>query len=142
MYARTSASRSTFAVLAGGLLIGACAHGGGAASSARMSAADMPELGEPFSALASTYRNTARDAGRLSINAPIATLCADPRAKAVLDTDLPGLTSRPEYAFFKNMSLRTLASMSRGRLTDADLAKVDAELSKINVSPELEASEQ
>ena len=68
---------------------------------------------------------------RLGLDTPVAALCADPRAKAVLDSDLPGLTTRPEYLFFKHMSLNNLKDMSRGKLTAADLAKVDAALQRI-----------
>lgn len=65
---------------------------------------------------------------RLSSNSTIADICANPEGKAVIDRDLPGLTERPEYDFFKHMSLKTLKSMSRGKMTDEDVAKVDADL--------------
>lgn len=67
----------------------------------------------------------------LSSRSSIAELCANAQAKAVLDRDLPGLTARPEFDLFKHMSLRTLKSMSGGRLTDADVAKVDVDLAKL-----------
>ncbi len=136
MYVRTSIAFLKPA-LAGALLLSATAASAGGPRPKPMTASDMPELGESLSVASSTYRNVGQ---RLSVNATIAALCADPRAKAVLDTDLPGLTSRPEYMFFKSMSLRRLQSMSRGRMTDADLAKVDAELAKIDVA--YDASEQ
>ena len=50
----------------------------------------------------------------------------------MLDSDLPGLTTRPEYPFFKHMSLNTLKKMSRGQMSDADLAKVRAELAQLD----------
>ena len=68
----------------------------------------------------------------LSSWTPIAEICANPEGRAVLDRDLPGLTERPEYEFFKHMSLRTLKTMSRGRMSDDDVAKVDADLARIS----------
>ena len=67
----------------------------------------------------------------LSSSSPIADLCADAQAKAVLDRDLPGLTTRPEFDFFKHMNLKTLKAMSRGKMTDEDVARVDADLAKL-----------
>ena len=69
---------------------------------------------------------------RLDLNTPVSRLCANARAKAVLDADLPGLTTRPEFPFFKSMSLNTLKKMSRGQMSDADLAKVQAELAQLD----------
>jgi hypothetical protein len=76
----------------------------------------------------------------LSSRSPIVELCANPQAKAVLDQDLPGLTTRPEFDFFKHMSLQTLKSMSRGKMTDEDVAKVDADLAKLDTAPRQTAS--
>ncbi len=64
----------------------------------------------------------------ISVDTPIAVICAHPAGRAVLDRDLPGLTSRPEYVFFKGMSLKALQPMSKGRLTDAELQRVDDDL--------------
>ena len=54
----------------------------------------------------------------------------------MLDSDLPGLTTRPEFPFFKNMSLNALKKMSRGQMSDADLAKVRAELARLDEAPQ------
>ena len=67
----------------------------------------------------------------LSSRSPIAVLCANAQAKAVLDQDLPGLTRRPEFEMFKHMSLRTLQHMSHGKLSVEDVAKVDTDLARI-----------
>lgn len=69
-----------------------------------------------------------RHARTITVDTPIAVICARPAGRAVLDRDLPGLTSRPEYAFFKGMSLKALQPMSRGKLTDADIQRVDEDL--------------
>ena len=134
MSVRSSVKFSRLGVLAAcslaGSLAGACAHGPGPGS-AQMSAKDMPELGEEGGLTGATPVLLAK----LDINTSVGRLCADPRAKAVLDIDLPGLTTRPEFPFFKNMSLKTLKKMSHGQMTDADLAKVQAELSQIDSAP-------
>jgi hypothetical protein len=72
--------------------------------------------------------------GPLSLDTPIEKLCAVPAAKAVLDQDLPGLTTRPEFGLFKSMSLKQLQPMSKGQLTRADLAKVKADLAALNTT--------
>ena len=100
-----------------------------------ISADQLPDLGDPVTvdavapAPAATVRLTL---ARLDLNTPVSRLCANPRAKAVLDTDLPGLTTRPEFPFFKSMSLNTLKKMSHGQMSDADLAKVQAELAHLD----------
>ena len=71
---------------------------------------------------------TASVAARPGVASPIAQICAYPGGKKVLDQDLPGLTERPEYAFFSHMTLKSLQGMSRGQLKDDDLRKVAADL--------------
>ena len=131
MSVRSSLKFSRLGVLAACASLGACAHAPGPGV-AQMSAKDMPELGEeggPAAALTPVVL------AKLDIDTPVSRLCANPRAKAVLDSDLPGLTTRPEFPFFKNMSLKTLKKMSRGQMTDADLAKVQAGLAQIDATP-------
>ncbi len=70
----------------------------------------------------------------LSLDSSLEAICATPGGKAVLDRDLPGLTARPEFAMFKAMTLKQLQPMSRGHLTDADLAKVGADLAALNAT--------
>ena len=144
MSARASGSFASFCALAACAALGACAHGGGDRAVAGMSASDLPELGEAYSATAATYRVSPhgyRQNVKLTLNSPVAEICANPAGKAVLDNDLPGLTSRPEYMFFKHMSLKKLKDMSGGKLTDADLAKVAAELAKLGPNPGYESEQ-
>jgi hypothetical protein len=72
--------------------------------------------------------------GPLSLDTPIETICATPAGKAVLDHDLPGLTTRPEFAMFKSMTLKQLQPMSQGHITKAVLAKVEVDLQALNMS--------
>ena len=48
-------------------------------------------------------------------------------AKAVMDADFPGIANHPMYDSFKGFSLRALAPLSNGKITDAQLTKVEAE---------------
>lgn len=70
-------------------------------------------------------------AAKFSLDTPIEALVADARAKAVLDADLPGVTSHPSYDMFKAMSLRAVQPMSEGKLTDEMLKKVETDLAAI-----------
>jgi hypothetical protein len=71
-------------------------------------------------------------AGALSVETtPIETLVANPAAKAVLDKDLPGLTTHEAYDQFKGMTLSQVAPMSQGAITDDLLKTVQADLDKI-----------
>jgi hypothetical protein len=66
------------------------------------------------------------------VNSSIESICATPAGKAVLDRDLPGLTTRPEFPMFKAMTLKQIEPMSKGHITDAVLAKVQADLAAVN----------
>jgi hypothetical protein len=70
-------------------------------------------------------------AAKFSLDTPIETLVADPKAKAVLDADLPGLTAHPQYEQFKSMNLTTLAGFAPDKLTPERLDKVKADLAKL-----------
>ena len=71
---------------------------------------------------------TAAATAKFNLDTPIETLVADAKAKAVLDADLPGLTSHPAYDSFKAMSLRGVQPLSQGALTDQMLKKAEADL--------------
>lgn len=68
---------------------------------------------------------------KFTLDTPIEALTADPKAKAVLDADIPGLTTHSHFDMFKAMSLRGIQPMSGGKLTDEMLAKVEADLAAI-----------
>ena len=70
-------------------------------------------------------------AARYSLDTPITDLVTDAKAKAVLDTDLPGLTSHPRFEEFKIMSLAALAAFAPNKLTPERLAKVRSDLATI-----------
>ena len=135
MYVRSSLFRRSRTLASGLALICLAAGAARAAEPPSLDVNDLPELGEQ-PAITVALLAAPPSGRRLTVDMPVARLCADPRAKAVLDSDLPGLTTRPEFAFFKNMSLKHIKAMSGGRLTDADLAKVDAGLARLADEPE------
>jgi len=69
--------------------------------------------------------------GALTIDTPIEQIAANPAGKAVLDKDLPGLTSHAMYDQFKSMSLKDLQPMSQGAITDDQLKKAGDDLAKV-----------
>jgi hypothetical protein len=66
-----------------------------------------------------------------TLDTPIEQIVANPAGKAVLDKDLPGLTTHPAYDQFKSMSLKEVEPMSQGALTDDMLAKTGADLAAL-----------
>lgn len=73
-------------------------------------------------------------AGGFSLDTPIAALIADPRAKAILDRDVPGLSEDENLPKFKALSLRKLAPLSGGQMSAALLDKVATDLAAIDGS--------
>jgi hypothetical protein len=71
------------------------------------------------------------EAARFTVDTPIAQLLADYRSKAVLDRDMPGLSSDKNLDRFKPLSLSKLAPMSGGRLSPELLEKVGKHLAEI-----------
>ena len=68
---------------------------------------------------------------RLSLDTPVETIVADAAGKAVLDADLPGVTTHEHYDMFKSMTLRQLSTMAPDKLTAELLAKVEADLARV-----------
>lgn len=70
-------------------------------------------------------------AAHFTLDTPIETLVADPRAKAVIEADLPGLTTHEQFETFKSMSLAALAGFAPDKLTPERLDKVKTDLAKL-----------
>ena len=77
---------------------------------------------------ASLPANTTASAPAYSRDTPMEKLASDPAAVAVLNKDLPGLLTAPEFAIFKSMSLKQLQRASGGDLSEVDVAKAEADL--------------
>lgn len=96
------------------------------------SAEDAPEPLEEEPAppvTAGTSGDTSAD--RLTIDTPIEALIADKRSRAVLDWNMPGLSTDKNLPKFSKLSLRRLAPLSGGRVTPELLKKVEADLAAI-----------
>lgn len=70
-------------------------------------------------------------AAKFTVDTPLETIVADPAGKAVIDANMPGLTTHEMYNAFKAMSLKQLQPMSGGKITDEGLAKVGAALAAV-----------
>lgn len=68
---------------------------------------------------------------KYTLETPIETIAANPAGKAILDKDLPGLTTHEAYDSFKSMSLKDVQPMSNGAISDAALAKAGADLASV-----------
>jgi hypothetical protein len=83
------------------------------------------------SSTTTTTTTTTTASGALTLDTPIEQIVANPAGKAVLDKDLPGLTTHPAYDQFKTMSLKEVEPMSQGAITDDMLAKTGADLAAL-----------
>jgi para-nitrobenzyl esterase len=61
----------------------------------------------------------------------IGTLLDDPASKAVLDKNLPGFSSTPQIDMARGMTLAQVQQFAPDQITDAALAKIDADLAKL-----------
>lgn len=77
---------------------------------------------------ASAPPNITAGASAYSRDTPVEKLASDPAAVAVLNKDLPGLLTAPQFAMFKSMSLKQLQQASGGDLSEVDVAKAEADL--------------
>ena len=82
----------------------------------------------PASTTATPPASTTANAPAYSRDTPVEKLASDPAAVAVLNKDLPGLLTAPEFTIFKSMSLKQLQQASGGDLSEVDVAKAEADL--------------
>jgi hypothetical protein len=68
------------------------------------------------------------DVPTYSLRTPVEAIAADPAAAAVLNKDIPGLLTDPNYPMFKTMSLKQLQQASGGDLSLVDVNKTVADL--------------
>jgi hypothetical protein len=90
----------------------------------------MALLGAPLAAQTAPAPAPAA-AAKLSIDASIEALVADPAGKAVIDANFPGMTTHPAYDQFKGMTLKAVQPFSNGVITDEAIAKATADLAAI-----------
>lgn len=73
----------------------------------------------------------AATAAKFSLDTPIQTLLADPAAKAVVEANLPGISTHPQLALFQSASLSQVAGMAPDRMPADKLQKIKAELAAL-----------
>jgi hypothetical protein len=64
----------------------------------------------------------------LNGDSPIEAIAATAAGKASMEKNLPGVLTHPAYEQFKGMSLRALAPLSGGIITDDKIAAIEADL--------------
>lgn len=69
-----------------------------------------------------------------ALDVPIEAIAASVSGCAVLDKDFPGMRKHAMYGFFKSMSLRQIASLSKGQMTPEMLAQARADLSTLPIA--------
>jgi para-nitrobenzyl esterase len=66
-----------------------------------------------------------------SASTPLGTLLDDPAAKAVLVKYIPDTVSNPQIDMARGMTLKDMQQYAPDTLTDATLAKIDADLANL-----------
>jgi len=94
-------------------------------------AQDQGIVAFPGSAPAPHAASNASASTALTLDTPVERIAADPRGAAVLNKDIPGLLSNPNYPVFKNMNLKTLAALSGGKLDGQTLAQAQTDLAAL-----------
>ncbi len=67
-----------------------------------------------------------------TLGTPLEAIASDPAGAAVINRDIPGLLSDPSYSLIKGMSLKAVASLSGGQITDEMLARTEADLKALS----------
>jgi len=62
---------------------------------------------------------------------PIGDLLDNPAAKAIIEKNIPGMTSNDQIDMARGMSLRAIQAYAPDDVTDARLAAIDADLAKL-----------
>jgi hypothetical protein len=70
-------------------------------------------------------------AAKFNLDTPIQDIVADAGAKAVLEANLPGISTHESYEMFKGMSLKQLSGYAADKLTPEVLAKTEKELAAV-----------
>jgi hypothetical protein len=73
-----------------------------------------------------------------TLDTPVHVIEADAQGKAVLDRDLPGLMASRDLMMVDDMSLAQIASVSGGKLTNAKLAMLQADLAQISAARKID----
>jgi len=69
---------------------------------------------------------------KVTLDTTLGTLLDDPKSKAVLDKQLPGVSSNPMIAMVRNMTLNNLLAMPQAAQFGLTKEKVEQILAEIN----------
>ncbi|WP_343890966.1 hypothetical protein [Sphingomonas oligophenolica] len=70
-------------------------------------------------------------AGGYTMDTPVEVIVADPRAKAILDTNFPGMTAHERFAELKTRSLNELRPILEQHFSAEQIAMAAAELARL-----------
>jgi hypothetical protein len=91
----------------------------------------MPAIAQPTVPAPDAAAAAASPAVFSSASTAIGTLLDDAAAKAVLDKNVPGLTTNPQIEMARGMTLRDIQSYAADQLTDSVLKKIDTDLAAL-----------
>ena len=67
----------------------------------------------------------------LSVDSTLGDILADEKAKAVLEKHMPGVSTHPQLAMAKGMTLKQIAGMSQGQISQATIDAINTDLAAI-----------
>lgn len=94
------------------------------AAAALLTLTATPVLAQTAPATTPVPATVAGAATKLTIDSPIQDLLANDQSKAVLEANLPGVSTRPDLDSFKAMTLTQVAPYSGGLVTDEVIKKI------------------
>jgi hypothetical protein len=85
-------------------------------------------------------RQSAVPATNSALDLPIEQIANSSDGCEVLDRDFPGLRTHPMYGFFKSLSLKQVAALSKGQITPEMLAQAETDLASVHGSVRVNAA--
>lgn len=77
--------------------------------------------------------------GPFTVDTPLQIIAANPKGKAILDADVPGVMSSPKYPMIEDMSLAQIAIFANGKIPKEKLDQVQADLDQLAAQQAAEA---
>ena len=93
--------------------------------------AAMPALAQPAAPAGDAPAAAAAPVVFSSASTAIGTLLDDAAAKAVLDKNVPGLTTNPQIEMARGMTLRDIQAYAAEQLTETVLKQIDTDLAAL-----------
>jgi len=67
----------------------------------------------------------------LSVDSKLGDILGDEKGKAVLEKHMPGISTHPQLAMAKGMTLKQIAGMSQGQISQATIDAINKDLAAI-----------